>query len=153
MKMLVCTDGSIHSQQTVEEALKIAEVCSFDEVAIIHVYPQAQDLSYLGQEATREHITRFRELVREYKTQGEKILGDALQVFEKKNIKARTILKQGHPSDTIVKVAAEERVDMIVMGSRGLGGFKKTLLGSVSSAVVEEVNDCIVFMVKEVKVK
>jgi len=153
MKMLVCTDGSKHSQQTLEEALKIAEVCKFDEVAIIHVYPQPQGLSYLGEVATRENITHFRELSRQYKEQGAKILADALKVFEKKNIKARTILEKGHPSDTIVKVATEERVDMIVMGSRGLGGFKKTLLGSVSSAVVEEVNDCIVFMVKEVKVK
>lgn len=153
MKMLVCTDGSKHSQQTLEEALKIAEVCQFDEVAIIHVYPQPHGLSYLGETATREQLARFRELANQYKARGEIILADALKVFETKNIEARTILEKGHPAETIIRVAKGEKVDMIVIGSRGLGGFKKTLLGSVSSAVVQEVNDCIVFMVKEVKVK
>ena len=151
MKMLVCTDGSKLSQQAVEEAARIADLYHYDDVTIIHVYQKPPDLSYLGGDATTEHINRFRELMKQLREQGELILSDAANTFEKRNIKANTQLERGHPSETIIRVAKEKAVDMIVIGSRGLGGLKKTILGSVSSAVVEEVSNCIVFMVKELK--
>lgn len=40
MKILVCTDGSEHSQKALEKAAIIAEGCNVDEVAIIHVYDE-----------------------------------------------------------------------------------------------------------------
>ncbi|MFZ0753664.1 MAG: universal stress protein, partial [Trebonia sp.] len=39
----------------------------------------------------------------------------------------------GLPAETILDVAKD--ADMIVVGSRGAGGFKKLLLGSVASQV------------------
>ncbi len=150
MKMLVCTDGSKLSQQAVEEAARIAELYHYDDITIIHVYEKPADLSYLG-EATTEHINRFRELMRQLREQGELILSDAANAFEKRNIKANTKLEKGHPSETIIRVAKEKAVNMIILGSRGLGGLKKTILGSVSGAVVQEASNCIVLMVKELK--
>jgi len=49
-------------------------------------------------------------------------------VQRQKNVKTRTILKEGHPSQTIVNVAKEEGFDIIVIGSRGLGDLKKFFL-------------------------
>jgi nucleotide-binding universal stress UspA family protein len=40
------------------------------------------------------------------------------------------ILHKGHPADVLV--AAAQNADLLVVGSRGLGGFKGLLLGSVS---------------------
>ena len=40
------------------------------------------------------------------------------------------ILREGHPVDILV--AESGRADLLVVGSRGLGGFKGLLLGSVS---------------------
>ena len=59
-----------------------------------------------------------------------------MKFLEGKNIKTRTILKEGHPSHTIVNVAKDEKFDMIVLGSRGFGGLKKYFLGSVSVIVL-----------------
>ena len=42
----------------------------------------------------------------------------------------------GPPGDAIVDVAAEIKAGLIVVGSRGLGGFKRLLMGSVSEAAV-----------------
>jgi len=44
----------------------------------------------------------------------------------------------GSPGEWIVKVAKEDDVDMIVMGARGLGKIKKTILGSVSDYVLNK---------------
>lgn len=70
------------------------------------------------------------------------------KIIEGKNIKARTVLKEGYPADTIVSVAHEEGFDMIVIGSRGLSGLKKLFLGSVSNAIIQEVQNCSVLVVK-----
>lgn len=141
MKILVCTDGSEHSQKTLEEASTIAGGCNADEVAIIYVYNQPPDFSYLekkGSSITSKDIERFRELEEEHKEEiKERVLSQALKVFEKKNIKASTIFKEGHPAEVITSVASEGGFDMIVIGNRGIGGLKRLFLGSVSNAVVQ----------------
>ncbi len=152
MKILVCTDGSKQSEKTLEKALVITKGCNVDEVAIIHIDDEKLDFSAMpvgeGHVPTEKEMERFRKTQEEHKNERKKILQDALKLLEEKNINARTIFKEGHPSHTIVETAHEEGFDMIVIGSRGLSGFKKVFLGSVSSAVVQEAKDCIVAVVK-----
>lgn len=45
---------------------------------------------------------------------------------------------QGSPGEYITKVSREENVDMVVMGARGLGKLRKTILGSVSDHVISK---------------
>ena len=47
----------------------------------------------------------------------------------------RTVFEEGHPSSVILMVAAREHADLIVVGRRGLGGFREMVLGSVSHEV------------------
>jgi nucleotide-binding universal stress UspA family protein len=42
----------------------------------------------------------------------------------------------GDPAECLADVADEERAEMIVVGSRGLGAFKAVFLGSVSNALI-----------------
>jgi nucleotide-binding universal stress UspA family protein len=49
----------------------------------------------------------------------------------------RTAIAVGRIADTILFEAAELEADALVMGSRGLGGVKSLLLGSVSHAVLQ----------------
>ena len=42
-----------------------------------------------------------------------------------------------HPSDDVVGVAEEIGAGLIVLGSRGLGGMRRALMGSVSDSVVQ----------------
>ncbi len=48
---------------------------------------------------------------------------------------ARGLTETGHAAEAILRVAEAERVDLIVMGSRGLGALKGLLVGSVSQKV------------------
>lgn len=153
MKILVCVDGSEDSQKALEKASIIAEGCNVNEVAIIHVDEGKLGLSNAarggeGYSLSVVDTENLKRITEEHKEERNKLLQEALKIFEAKNIKARTILKEGHPSLTIVKVAAEEGFDMIVIGSRGFGGLKKLFLGSVSNAVVQEAKNCSVVIVK-----
>lgn len=147
MKMLVCTDGSVPGQKAVEQAALIADGGNIDEVAIIHVYEDRQDERplFITSDKQEELVKKVRE---EYENERKQILEKAGQVFMEKNIEVRTILKKGHPAHTIVTLASSEGFDMIVIGSRGLGGLGKLFLGSVSNAVVHEAKNCNVVIVK-----
>ena len=57
------------------------------------------------------------------------------------------ILEVTSITDSLVSYAESHNVDLIVIGSRGLGGFKKLLLGSVASGVSQH-SKCPVLIVK-----
>lgn len=147
MKILVCTDGSASAQKAVEQASIIAEGGNVSDVAIIHVDEDRQDERplFITSDKQEELVKKIKE---EYEAERKVILENALSIFEKKNIKAHTILKKGHPAQTIVSLASAEGFNMIVIGSRGLGGFGKLFLGSVSNAVVHEAKNCNIVIVK-----
>lgn len=149
MKILACTDGSEYSQKALEQAAIIAGGCNVVEVAIIHVHDPSLDTTFPYYESiSAEQMQNFKKMIEGQKEQAKKILSEAEKHFKEENIKARTILKEGNPPDTIVKIAQEEGFDMIVVGSRGLGGLKKILLGSVSNTIIQEVQNCSVLVVK-----
>jgi nucleotide-binding universal stress UspA family protein len=150
MKILVCTDGSKYSQKAIREASVIAEGCQANEVAIIHVhdYNSAKMYPYANLGMNPEYMERLQKISAEDKAECRKKLSESKKIFKDKNIKARTMLKEGPVSDTIVKVAQKEGFDMIVVGSRGMGGLKKMFLGSVSNAIIQEAKNCSVLVVK-----
>ena len=51
------------------------------------------------------------------------------------------------PAQGIVELAEKSGADVIVMGTRGLGGFMKMLIGSVANSVLHYA-DCSVLIVK-----
>ena len=145
MKILVCTDGSEQSQKALEKASLIAGGCNADEVAIIYVY---EVIPFHDETYSKEALERHEQLQKEKKKEGEMILHNAITFLKEKGINARTIFKEGHPAETIVEVGCGEGFDFIVIGSRGLGGLKKALLGSVSNAVVQQAEKCSVVVVR-----
>jgi nucleotide-binding universal stress UspA family protein len=67
---------------------------------------------------------------------GKQILGKAESEAKERGVKnvEKTVMK-GDPAEVIINYAKEGDSDMIVIGSRGLGGVKGLMLGSVSSKV------------------
>ena len=137
MKILVCTDGSEKSIKAVNKAAFISEHLDEVSVTLIHVY-------YLDTAIISPHADGYvtgeilQRIDGEKKAEGEKILEEAAKIFEEKNIKVNKVLAKGHPATTIVEAATKGNFDLVVIGSRGLGGLKKLLLGSVSNAVAQE---------------
>jgi len=150
MKILACTDGSEQSKKALEKAAEIAGGCDVNEVAVIHVDDGKPELASLISEegASLEQVDEIKKKIAKHNEEKENIINEASKIFEDKNIKVQTFLKEGHPSHTIVSLAREEGFDTIVTGSRGKGGLKKVFLGSVSNAVVQEAEGCTVIVVR-----
>lgn len=77
----------------------------------------------------------------------EHAVSDAVGAVNKMGVSYQSRQEIGQPATEIVCVAQEERCDLIVLGSRGLSGFKSFLLGSVSDHVTHHAH-CPVLIVK-----
>jgi nucleotide-binding universal stress UspA family protein len=67
---------------------------------------------------------------------GERLLDDAAQRARESSVKSvRPMLREGDPAAAILRAAADEATDLIVMGRRGRGDLAGLLLGSVSHKV------------------
>lgn len=124
-KILAATDGSEYSFKAVNEAGKLAKVMG----AALTVIAVVQDVVvYGGYESVyfdNENITKASEAV----------LRKTKEVMEQEGVAVETILGKGNAAEVINATAEEGGFDLIVMGSRGLGGINRLLLGSVSGRV------------------
>src|SRR5215831_20879687 len=81
------------------------------------------------------HVTS--ESTRNMRNEGEKYLNNVKVKANEKDMQIKTeIISSRNISGGIVDFAEENNIDLIVIGTRGISGFKKLLLGSVASHVV-----------------
>ncbi|MEW5920840.1 MAG: universal stress protein [Bacillota bacterium] len=128
IKMLVATDGSEHSLKTLSEACNIALALNAD-VTVITVIEELHYTEYVF------HLQTAEKMKVEYWERAQKILDQAEKIFQDKGIKVKKIIAKGHPAEMICQTAAKENANLVIVGSRGLGGIKELLLGSVSNRV------------------
>lgn len=69
------------------------------------------------------------------------------ELFAGRKVPFRFRGEDGTPVSTIVAIARQEHADLIVLGSRGMGGFRSFLVGSVSDGVLHHAH-CPVLVVR-----
>ena len=93
-------------------------------------------------------------MITELKKKGREILDSMKVEFEKPGnymINFKEMMVEGDPADEIVRIAEEEKVDVIVMGT-GKSIMDKHLLGSVSEKVVHSA-PCTILLIRTVQEK
>ena len=83
----------------------------------------------------------------ELKEAGLRLLEQSVQKLIKAGFTAEPVCELGRPAEEIIKVAAAQHADLIVMGAKGLGAITRFLIGSVSTRVVQHAN-CTVLVVR-----
>lgn len=143
-KILVCNDGSAHAMKAARAAIDIAQrFCS--EVLVLNVLaPVATVAPYV---IAVEAAPDMGEIMVEAENEQRATLACVASLFRNENIPVRTLPEIGHAVEAISRVAEEEKVDLIVLGSRGMGGFQRFLLGSVSDGVAHHAH-CPVLIVR-----
>jgi nucleotide-binding universal stress UspA family protein len=141
-KILVPIDGSESADKALNLALDIARNYKA-EVEILHVIPKiSATLTPYPVMSGSPAISPnwIDDYYKEAQIESRKMLTEAMKLAQSKgeDLKIKPKLDKGRPSDIIVAEAEDEDFDLIVMGSRGLGGIKEYILGSVSNQVIHE---------------
>lgn len=155
-KILVAYDGSEGSQAALDHAAELAEL-HHSVLILTHVMkekrqPSAQPLyriPYGGGDAGTETS------VKEDPPKGS-IIDNGKGAFLLRKARNRLALPdwqihtevlQGDPAKKIIELAEIKEANLIIMGNRGIGGFRHRMLGSVSQKVAQHA-DCPVLIVK-----
>ena len=146
--ILVPIDGSEHSNNALKFGLDLAEKYS----AKLTLLSVAQPVVVTGPMFITQPMmppTSTAMYVQAIESAHKKMLEDTYNraKAEKPDLEISKRLVDGRPADQIVEIADKEKFDLIVIGSRGVGGVKKFFLGSVSDRVADEAH-CPVLIVK-----
>lgn len=139
MNILVAVDGSKYSEKAVEFASKLASKTG-SSLNIIHVIPQIS--------STKGGIIRImKEEIGSPDEAGKKYLRKARRIARGQGVKPKIKLREGDPSEEILKETEEREYHMIVVASCGKGKVNKLLLGSVCSDILHNAK-CPVLVVR-----
>lgn len=155
MKILVPHDGSRISNKAFDKALEFARKLNY-EIILLHVI----DFKLIESVALRKYIQEKSELEKAQKqllsylkTGAESMLKENVERARKIGVTIRFKLGIGSAYTGILDVAADEKVDLIIMGSKGMssedGGEEKRIkiLGSIARQVLE-LASCPVMIIK-----
>lgn len=134
MKLLLAVDGSSFSDAAVEEV----GTRPWPPNSEVIVITAAELPMIVGLEPWAAAPIYFEEMEGAVRDSAKAALQKAVSKLKsmKTALAITSEVIQGPPREVIVDEAEKRGVDLIVMGSRGLGAWSRLLLGSVSNAVV-----------------
>lgn len=128
-KILVANDGSENARRAVSQGIDIAKISGAEVYAVYVVSDEHAKVSgkVMGwAEPFEEYLTDRGELATAYVEKA----GKGVEV------KVEPVLLKGSPAEQILDYAEKNDIDLIVMGTQGLTGIKRFLIGSVAENVI-----------------
>jgi nucleotide-binding universal stress UspA family protein len=145
-KIMVAFDGSKDSVKAVDFGCSLAEKYG-STLIIVHVYSPALP-PYTGAAPMPIPEVELEGVAELSKERARGVLADGIKLAEERGVKARGELVEASSTvQAMVEFATSERVDLIIVGTRGMTGLKKLILGSVSSGLVSH-SACPVLVVR-----
>lgn len=123
-KILLATDGSVHSKLATERAIDFAGSYG-GELKVVSVVDVPPEFYADAPDAFEDMIARAKGYVEIARLQAEAA-----------GVKAEVFVGEGEAYRVINRIAKEEKADMIVMSSHGRTGLKRLLMGSVAEKVI-----------------
>ncbi len=139
MKILIATDGSPDAQEGVDFVRNFAFPAN-TVLTVLHVVKKKlhQTAQLLTTDRTQgaEFMKLAKDLLQARGREGTKLLEATRKALSGRELKIVENLAFGHEAEEILKASQRIRADLVVMGSKGLTGLRRFLLGSVSHKVV-----------------
>jgi nucleotide-binding universal stress UspA family protein len=123
--ILVAVDGSKHSDAAFDVATDIAQKYG-SELFVLHVFQGGTGSGTLVSSDVEDANRSI----------GQQILNSYEAKINERHLQnVRMLLQEGDAAQRIMETAREIKCGLVLIGSRGRGGFKELLLGSVSHKV------------------
>ena len=136
-RILLAADGSREAELAARTAADLAKSYN-SELHVVYVEPALPMIDQFADTGPERTEPESRRLLDE----------QVKHIEEAGGTVAEAHLRLGRPDDQIVRVCEELDAGLIVMGSRGRGGVRRALMGSVSDSVVRHAH-CPVLIVRE----
>jgi nucleotide-binding universal stress UspA family protein len=137
-RVLLATDGSPDAELALTTAVDLANSTN-SELHVVTVAPGYPAYDVRDPVVVEDLRQRAEEILEEQTGKIEQAGGKVAEKYLR--------VTQRHRAQEIVEVAEEIGAGLIVMGSRGLGGMRRALMGSVSDSVVRHAH-CPVMVVR-----
>lgn len=129
-RILVATDGSAAAMVAVKKGVDLAKATGAEVLGVYVV----DELAVAN--AVRLFGADKEDLERKLQTGGEEAVSDLRRIAEEAGVPVETVVTFGVPANSIIELAKEKGVDMIVMGGHGQSGVTKFIIGSVVKNVL-----------------
>lgn len=129
-KILVGVDFSASSAAAARQALELAG--RYDsQILLLHVLHGSAEAP-----GFHESEKAGRKVLRHMDRAAREMMADFARAHLKKWKKVETRITTGLPADQVVDLAEAEKVDLVVVGTRGHSGLKRFMLGSVADKII-----------------
>jgi nucleotide-binding universal stress UspA family protein len=139
-KILIAVDDTKGTKRALDFICRLCSCMRPESIILVYV-EKFEGRSLIDEMLGDAELSTLKEVLEgtEYKQaldeKANKILNHYKKAIEEKGVSGvRTMIREGHPADEILKAADEEKVDMIVVGSRGKR-VSHLFMGSVSREV------------------
>jgi len=141
-RILVAYDGSSHSEIALEKAADFMATDKRIETHVVHVMesPHTSLYALYGADISQAMIQEMTEVAEKKIEESKELLADYKEDCHFKQL-------HGRVQQQILEYGEENKIDLIIIGSRGLGAIKGMMLGSVSQYVMQHAT-CDVMVVK-----
>ena len=138
-RILIATDGSKFGEKAAKVGIELAKL-SGGKVIIVYVADINKYTSSAGlispfggpsPEAIDNVVANIREA-------GEKATLHVKELASASGVTSDRLIVEGNPPSEILRIAEDDKIDVIVMGSIGKTGLEKFLMGSVAEKVVHD---------------
>ncbi|MBF0558124.1 MAG: universal stress protein [Nitrospirae bacterium] len=123
-RILIATDGSRYSDAATLKALDFARAYG-SALSVVSVVDVPAEFIAEAPDAAEKMFDNARRYV-----------GEVKQLAEAAGIKVDAFVKEGEAFESIVSLAGDNKIDMMIMGSHGRTGLKRLLIGSVAEKVI-----------------
>ena len=134
LNILVPVDGSDNANRAVLYARQLAQGAGSARVHLLNVQTPVQGRAGLSRLITQDMIDEF------YLREGQEATDEARKLLDVTGTDYTSHVEFGHVATEIAGYAQDHGCARIVMGTRGLGGIRGLLIGSVATQVLHLVD-------------
>lgn len=130
-KIVAAYDGSKAANKALDKAIELSNLSPGAVLEVLHVYDFPRFYVAEGFAPVPASMNK------DFYDLAVRTAEEARNRLKEAGVDGKVQLAQGPPAETILDYAKKNGADLIVIGSRGLGGIREFVLGSVSHNVVQ----------------